>query len=119
MNGRLWTEAEDAILRELVGKQPYTAIGQLVGGRSGAAVHDRAKRIGVHVYMNRCEKHHAAKLTNLQVAMIATLLDAGFTPKEVTEALDLPVKTQAVRDLRSCTTWKENTAMGARLAVGH
>lgn len=99
-----WTPAEDQVLRELAGKQSCTTIGSLVG-RPRQSVHDRLQALGLPT--RRLGEHHPmAKLSNLQAAMLSTLLDAGFSATEIKQALpDLPVTAHTIADIGRCASW--------------
>lgn len=101
---RKWTAEEDKVLRELVGIQPYQTIGDLIG-RSASSVHGRAKTLKITPGHRRGERHHAARLTSLQASMIGVLLDAGYSAREVTEAMGLSVGITTVGDIGRGTTW--------------
>ena len=106
MTGRIrkWTAEEDKVLRELVGLQPYQTIGDLIG-RSASSVYGRTKTLKLNPGPRRGERHHAARLTSLQASMIGALLDAGYTAREVTEAMGLSVEINTVGDIGRGTTW--------------
>lgn len=104
MSRNPWTPAEDKALRTLAGKQSCPTIGAAIG-RSSSSVYDRLRKLGLPTRALG-EHHHRAKLTNLQAAMVATLLDAGFTAPEIKTALpDLPVSTQTIGDIGRGTSW--------------
>ncbi|MNZ12917.1 hypothetical protein D3C78_298000 [compost metagenome] len=105
-----WTSAEDQALRQLIGTRSYALIGAALGGRSGAAVHSRAKRLGLQHHGNHGEQHHAAKLNRLQAAMLGALLDAGYTAAEIKAAFGLSVSTQTLGDIGRGTTWRNDHA---------
>lgn len=77
-------------------------------GVKKTGVHSAIKRLGVCGRI-KGENHHASKFSKLQVAMITTLHDAGFTVNEIYNALFIKhdCSIYAVCDIVSARTRKE------------
>ena len=73
-------------------------------------IHSAIKRLGLNGRIHG-ENHHASKLSNLQVAMIITLHDSGFTLNEIYTALffNHPASMQALSDAIAARTRKERS----------
>lgn len=84
-----WTIEEDCQLEELAGIRSGSEIGEIIG-RSVGAVFARAHKLGISM-RKEGERHHLAKVTNLHKQMIMTLMDAGYTPKEISTAFKEPL----------------------------
>ena len=99
-----WAPPEDAVLRRSAGLCTAAEIGAKLG-RSRQAVHARAKLLGVN--LTRGGEHHwRARLTELQVQMIAQLKDAGYTAAQIKEAFGVEVSTGAINDAAAGRTWR-------------
>ena len=101
---RLWTQEEDKVLKELAGLQSVAAIAVALG-RSDKGVHGRLKRLKLSGRL-KGELHWNAKLSNLQSAMIITLVESGYSVKEIKYAFDLEVSLNTLHDLAAARTWK-------------
>lgn len=99
---RYWSPAEDRRLEELAGKVPAAVIATELGRPKGG-VHARIKRLGLSGRLSG-EHHWAARLSNLQAAMIGTLRDAGFSATEIKRAFGLEVAVNTINDIGACRT---------------
>lgn len=81
---RLWSRKEDRILRELCGVIPAEEIAAVLN-RPKNGVHHRIEKLGLDGRLVG-EHHWNAKIPNLQAAMLMTLHDAGFKPKEIEQS---------------------------------
>jgi len=89
VNGRRWSREEDTMLRELAGKVPAKAIGDLLC-RPVNGVHHRIHKLGLTGYITG-ENHWASKIDNLTAGMIGALYDAGYAPVEIQRVLSHPI----------------------------
>lgn len=102
---RSWTKEEDARLAELAGTIPAETIGKILGRPKGG-VHHRISKLGLPGRLHG-EHHWAAKVDRLQVAMIGTLRDAGFTALEIKKAFGLEISKSTINDIGACRTWRQ------------
>lgn len=84
-----WTIEEDSLLAELAGIRSGREIGEFIGRTTGS-VFARAHKLGISMRKSG-ERHHLAKVTNLHKQMIMTLIDNGYTPKEISTAFKEPL----------------------------
>lgn len=87
--GRLWTKSEVRFLRRNAGRLTAEAIGAQLG-RPKHGVHSKMRALGLDGRL-RSVHHSRAKTSKLQVAVIKTLGDAGFSAKEVHTLLRSPI----------------------------
>lgn len=84
-----WSIEEDCLLEELAGIRTGKEIGEILGRPIGS-VFGRAHKLGISM-RKAGERHHLAKVTSLHKQMIMTLMDAGYTPKEIATAFKEPL----------------------------
>lgn len=80
----LWKPDEDKLLKELAGVIPAEQIGTILN-RPKNGVHHRMAKLGLDGRLFG-DRHWNAKTTNLRAAMVCTLHDNGFKPKEIEES---------------------------------
>jgi len=88
MGHRKYTPAEDRTIREFAGVKTAEEIGLMID-RPKNGVHHRIHKLGLKGHIHG-QHHWNAKLNNLQVSMITTLIDAGFSPVEVHKMFSEP-----------------------------
>lgn len=89
MQRQKWTDVEDKLLSQLIGKVPVRVLTK-VFARSECGVRTRARNLGLNARKTG-QWHHRAKLENLKAGMIGALSDAGYTPMEIHRFLREPV----------------------------
>ena len=85
MGTKRYTREQDKFILDNAGKLTNQQIADHLGVKKGG-VESAFKRLGTNG-IKRGENHHAAKLSNLQAAMVTTLYDGGFTVNEIYNAL--------------------------------
>src|SRR5690606_34955719 len=85
-----WTDSEDKVIRDLAGVVSAREIASQLPGRSVQAVARRRRALDLDGRLYG-ESHHNAKVSNLQRAMIITLLQSGFTATEIKRAFNLEI----------------------------
>lgn len=101
-----WTETEIQILTEYATTKTSTEIGIMVN-KSAAAVRNKAKRLKIRM-RKIGENHQDSKLSNLQVAMILTLCEAGFTSPEIHKGAFHHVSLSTIKDIKLMRTHRGN-----------
>ena len=97
MTRRYWTPKEDKVLKQYAGVMPATQIATILK-RPKNGVHHRIKKLGLSGRL--CGEHHwQAKIDNLTAAMIFTLHDAGFLPKEIEQFLSQALTHEQIKTL--------------------
>lgn len=104
MNGREWRTHEDRYLKDNAGKIPCRLIAAHLG-RTKHSVYGRAAFLGISLTLSG-EHHWKAKLTELQVQMIAALKEHGYTADQIKFAFNLEVSPQTIRDAAAGRTWR-------------
>lgn len=85
MGFKKYTPTQDRFIFKHAGVLTAQQIADELGVKKGG-VHSAFKRLGVNG-IRKGENHHGCKLSSLQVAMVTTLYDAGFTVNEIYNAL--------------------------------
>src|SRR5690554_5850118 len=93
-----WTDGEDKVIRDLAGVVSSREIASQLPGRSVQAVARRRRALGLDGRLYG-EAHHNAKASNLQRAMIITLLQSGFTATEIKRAFNLEITRSTINDM--------------------
>ena len=83
--GLPYTDSEKSLLKEYAGKLPKKELAAMLK-RSEASLQVQARKLEVSLRMVG-EDHWNAKLTNLQVQMIDSLVVCGFSCAEIHEGL--------------------------------
>ena len=104
MNRRPWTEYEEKVLRQMAGVKTAAEIAEELG-RTRQSVFDKFRRMGISG-VKAGENHWNAKLTQLQVDMIGTLYDAGYTARDIQQAFSLDVPKSTLNDVGACRSWQ-------------
>jgi len=86
---RKYSKDEDAVIKEYAGIMTAEELG-LVLGRPKNGIHHRIKKLGLSG-LRKGEHHWNAKVDNLKVSMIHTLVDGGFTPSEIHRMFSEPL----------------------------
>ena len=85
MSAYRYSEEQKATIREFAGIKTAEEIGIMIG-RQHSNVLRQGQKLGVSLRVHIGEKHHNAKLTDLQVQMIHALSSSGFRPVEIHKA---------------------------------
>lgn len=93
-----WSEEEIYKLKKLANQGAIPEEIAIALNRSYRAISAKAAQLGIS-FIRKGENHPHAKLTNLQVAMIHTLGDAGFTIKEIHESAFNQVSKETITDI--------------------
>ena len=89
MNGKPYTNREDILIRKFAGLKSAQQIGLMLN-RPKSGIHHRIKHLSLRGHLYGAH-HWAAKVDSLSLAMIHTLLDAGFTPTEIFKMFSSPL----------------------------
>jgi|TARA_R110000803_G_scaffold125564_1_gene193201 hypothetical protein len=85
MSGYRYSQEQKNTIRKYAGIKSAEEIALMIGKRP-ENVHTQGKKLGVSLRVKIGEKHHNAKLTNLQVEMINALSISGFRVVEIHKA---------------------------------
>lgn len=102
---RFWTTEEKKFLRNHAHLLTAQQIGEKLGRTTGA-VNSKAEQLGISL-SKRGENHWNARHTYLRVQMISTLMDAGYSAKQIKQAFKLDESEQSIYDSGTGRTWRE------------
>ena len=101
-----YTNSEEAILRKYAGKKSSEEIAVILG-RSRYSVLQKAKLSKISLRQIG-EDHHKATLSNLQVEIIRSLDESGFSVRDIHEAI---FSSKSIDTIRSIVTLWKRTAV--------
>lgn len=87
-NGKLYTNEEDDIIRQHIGKKSSAEIAEILG-RSKLSVQYRVSKLDLLGKLYG-DHHPGRKIDSLRAAMVITLGDAGFRPVEILRVMKQP-----------------------------